>query len=214
MAARTRRPAGRSAHKHRAIFEAARATFLARGYTDASMDEIAAVAGVSKPTIYTHFGDKEALFTATIAADIAEADSRTRAMLEALPATRDLEGDLRRFARQHLADVMQPHLVRMRRRLIAEAERFPKLAATWYGNGPEKGIETLAGVFSALAARKLLRIDDARAAAEQFNWLVLIPLNRAMFIPRTASARERRRAADRAVDMFLAAYGSPRSKRR
>jgi TetR/AcrR family transcriptional regulator, mexJK operon transcriptional repressor len=93
-------------------------------------------------------------------------------MLEALPATRNLEGDLRRFARQHLADVMQPHLIRMRRRLIAEAERFPQLSATWYRSGPEKGHETLAAVFSALAARQLLQIHDPLVAAEQFNWLV------------------------------------------
>jgi AcrR family transcriptional regulator len=209
-----RRRVGRSASKHRAIFKAARATFLARGYDDTSMDEIAAAAGVSKPTIYKHFGDKGGLFGAAISAEIAEAESRTHAMLEALPATRNLEDDLRRFARQHLTDVMQPHLLRMRRRLIAEAERFPQLAATWYRNGPEKGHETLAAVFSALAARQLLNIDDAIVAAEQFNWLVLIPVNRAMFITRPVNRRDLHRAADRAVDTFLAAYGSHARKAR
>jgi len=173
MATKTRLLVGRSARKHRAIIKAARTTFLAKGYDDTSVDEIAAIAAVSKPTIYKHFGDKVGLFGATIATAIAEAKSHTQATIEALPATRNLEGDLRRFARQHLAEVMQPHLLRMRRRLIAEAERFPQLAATWYRNGPEKGHETLAAVFSALAARGLLQIDDALVAAEQFNWLVL-----------------------------------------
>ena len=213
MAAKTRLGVGRSARKHGAIFKAARATFLAKGYDDTSMDEIAGIAGVSKPTIYKHFGDKDGLFGATIAAEIAEVESHTQAMLDALPATRNLEGDLRRLARQHLADVMQPHLIRMRRRLIAEAERFPQLAATWYKNGPEKGHETLAAIFSALAARQLLEIDDALVAAEQFNWLVLIPLNRAMFIRRPVNTRDLHRAADRAVDIFLAAYGSQKSTR-
>ena len=208
MATKTRLLVGRSARKHRAIIKAARATFLAKGYDDTSVGEIAAIAAVSKPTIYKHFGDKVGLFGATIATAIAEAKSHTQATIEALPATRNLEGDLRRFARQHLAEVMQPHLVRMRRRLIAEAERFPQLAATWYRNGPEKGHETLAAVFSALAARGLLQIDDALVAAEQFNWLVLIPLNRAMFITRSVNKRDLDRAADRAVDIFLAAYGS------
>jgi AcrR family transcriptional regulator len=214
MAANTRRPGGRSARKHRAIFKAARTTFLAKGYDDTSMDAIAALAGVSKPTIYKHFGDKDGLFRATIAAEIAEAESHTQAMLDALPATRNLERDLRRFARQHLTDVMQPHLVRMRRRLIAEAERFPQLAASWYRSGPEKGHETLAAIFSALAARQLLRIDDALVAAEQFNWLVLIPLNRAMFITRPVRSRDLHRAADRAVATFLAAYRSQEPERR
>lgn len=214
MASTMRQQVGRSASKHHAIFTAARTTFLAKGYADTSMDEIAARAGVSKPTIYQHFGDKDGLFGATIIAEIAEAESHTRAMLAALPATRNLARDLRRFARQHLADVMHPDLVRMRRRLIAEAERFPEVATTWYRNGPEKGHATLAAVFAALSARRLLEVDDALVAAEQFNWLVLIPLNRAMFIPQRISTRDLHRAADRAVEVFLAAYGSGRSARR
>ncbi len=214
MASTMRQRVGRSARKHHAIFSAARTTFLANGYADTSMDEIATLAGVSKPTIYQHFGDKDGLFGATIIAEIAEAESHTHAMLAALPATRNLERDLRRFARQHLADVMHPDLVRMRRRLIAEAERFPELATTWYRNGPEKGHATLAAVFAALGARRLLVVDDALAAAEQFNWLVLIPLNRAMFITQPIRTRDLRRAADRAVDVFLAAYGPKRPTRR
>lgn len=207
-----RKPGGRSAQKHRAILDAARSAFLASGYDGASMDDIADAAGVSKPTIYKHFGDKDRLFTETIETDIAEAESHTQALIDALPTTRDLEADLRQFARVHLADVMQPHLVRMRRRLIGEAERFPDLAKSWYENGPAKGHETLARVFCKLADRGLLRMDDPLTAAEQFNWLVLIPLHRAMFTTHSVDVAELNEAADRAVRMFLDAY-RPRSSR-
>mgnify|MGYP006392031535 CR=1 FL=1 len=53
---------GRSARKHRAIMEAATTVFLRSGYLGTSMDEIAALAEVSKQTVYKHFGSKEQLF--------------------------------------------------------------------------------------------------------------------------------------------------------
>ena len=40
--------------------------FAARGYTAASMDEIAERVGVSKPMVYSHFGSKEQLYFAYI----------------------------------------------------------------------------------------------------------------------------------------------------
>jgi TetR/AcrR family transcriptional regulator, mexJK operon transcriptional repressor len=54
---------GRSARKRRAIMEAATTVFLGKGYLGTSMDEIAALAAVSKQTVYKHFADKEGLFT-------------------------------------------------------------------------------------------------------------------------------------------------------
>ena len=49
------------------ILDAAQQVFLKRGYQSASVDEIAEMAPVSKPTIYAHFDGKEALFEAVIA---------------------------------------------------------------------------------------------------------------------------------------------------
>ncbi len=40
--------------------------FLEHGYAGARIDKIVAAAGVSKATVYRHFADKEALFTALI----------------------------------------------------------------------------------------------------------------------------------------------------
>ena len=52
--------------KRDAILEAAARVFFESGYAAASMDEIAREAGVSKQTVYSHFGAKEALFGAFI----------------------------------------------------------------------------------------------------------------------------------------------------
>ena len=48
--------------KAETILQGAMQEFLAKGYSTASMDRVAAAAGVSKATVYSHFGDKETLF--------------------------------------------------------------------------------------------------------------------------------------------------------
>jgi TetR/AcrR family transcriptional regulator, mexJK operon transcriptional repressor len=202
---------GRSARKRRAIMTAARTLFLAKGYDGASMDDVAALAAVSKQTVYKHFADKKRLFTAIITGDIDAAESLTAQIVAALGDSEDLEHDLRQFARQHVIDVTQPHLIQLRRIVIAEAERFPELARTWYASGPERAHATLADQFRALARRGLLRVDDPLLAAQHLNWLILsIPLNRAMFhgndIEFTSSELER--YADEGARVFLAAYGA------
>lgn len=189
---------------------AARTLFLAKGYDGASMDDVAALAAVSKQTVYKHFADKKRLFTAIITGDIDAAESLTAQIVAALGDSEDLEHDLRQFARQHVIDVTQPHLIQLRRIVIAEAERFPELARTWYASGPERAHATLADQFRALARRGLLRVDDPLLAAQHLNWLILsIPLNRAMFhgndIEFTPSELER--YADEGARVFLAAYG-------
>jgi TetR/AcrR family transcriptional repressor of mexJK operon len=52
--------------KRKAILEAAKILFLANGYEGSSMDAIAAEAGVSKLTVYSHFSDKENLFVEAV----------------------------------------------------------------------------------------------------------------------------------------------------
>ena len=48
------------------MLEAAGDAFAARGFHGASMDEIAAAAGISKPMLYTYFGSKEGLYAAYV----------------------------------------------------------------------------------------------------------------------------------------------------
>jgi AcrR family transcriptional regulator len=48
------------------ILQGAMQEFLQNGYAGTSMDKVAATAGVSKPTVYNYFKDKEGLFRALI----------------------------------------------------------------------------------------------------------------------------------------------------
>lgn len=203
---------GRSTRKRRAILDAARALFLRKGYAGTSMDDVAALAEVSKQTVYKNFADKQHLFIDLITADIAQVEGPGDPLAETMPDSADVEQDLREFARRHLADVMQPHLLRMRRVLIGEADRFPELAQAWYASGPERSCAMFSRWFEALDRRGLLRVDDPPLAAQHFNWLILsIPLNKAMSCGLDEpifTQRELEHYADEGVRVFLAAYGA------
>lgn len=201
---------GRSARKRQAILDAAREAFLSKGYGRTSMDEIAAAAAVSKQTVYKNFADKESLFTEIIDRSIAETDQDAPTIVRSWADSTDLEADLLAFARRHVVQVLQPHLVQMRRVVIAEAERFPDLARTWYDHAPRRAHATFAAEFAELTARGVLRVDDPAVAAEHFNWLILsIPMNRLMFLPdQTFTRAELERYAEEGVRVFLAAYAA------
>ena len=52
--------------RREAMLDAALEVFSRDGYDGGNIDEIARVAGVAKPTVYSHFGDKAALFEETL----------------------------------------------------------------------------------------------------------------------------------------------------
>lgn len=205
-------PEGRSARKRRAIVEAAAGLFLDHGYQGTSMDEIAALAAVSKQTVYKNFSDKEQLFSDIVLGAAARADEFIQALPRVLAGTDDLRAGLQALARQYLATVMQPRLLQLRRLIISEAGRFPDLARTYYRRVPERVMDALAAQLGELAGRGLLRVDDPHVAASHLAFLILgLPLDRAMFLGtgHELSAAELDRRADDAVDVFLAAYGRP-----
>ena len=130
----------RSPRKRRAILEAGTEVFLQNGYRGASMDEIAALAGVSKQTVYKHFSDKEALFTEIVIGAVDAVAGPVHDEVLRLEDSGDVEADLRGLARRLLGRVMQPRILRLRRLVIGEAGRFPDLGRTFYEQGPGRTI--------------------------------------------------------------------------
>jgi len=205
-------PEGRSARKRRAIVEAAAGLFLDHGYQGTSMDEIAALAAVSKQTVYKNFSDKEQLFSDVVLGAAARADEFIQALPRVLAGADDLRAGLQALARQYLATVMQPRLLQLRRLIISEAGRFPDLARPYYQRVPDRVMDALATQLGELARCGLLRAGDPHVAASHLAFLILgPPLDRAMFLGtgHEVSAAELDRRADDAVDVFLAAYGRP-----
>jgi TetR/AcrR family transcriptional regulator, mexJK operon transcriptional repressor len=200
----------RSDRKHRAILDAATVLFLRHGYLGTTVDEVAATAGVSKPTIYKHFTDKRRLFLEIVASTVDEAGEAVQAAVSGLADTRDVEADLRELARRQLGQVLRPHIIQVRRLVIGETSRFPELGRTFYEHGPGRTIAALAEAFTGLDARGVLQVLDPVTAATQFNWLVMsAPVNQAMLLGDDGipTAPELDRHIESAVQVFLAAYG-------
>lgn len=68
------------------VLRQARALFMQRGYASVTVEEVAAAVGVTKPTLYYHFGDKEGLYAAVLVDLMCEVGSYI-ARVVAKPAT-------------------------------------------------------------------------------------------------------------------------------
>ena len=207
----------RSARKHREILSAGTAAFIATGYDGTSMEEIATSAGVSKQTIYKHFADKERLFSEIVLATTERVEEVVALVLGTFAETHDLEKDFRQLGRRFLSAVMQPERLKLRRLVIASADRMPELGRVWYQNGFERVLAALATSFGRLTERGVLRTKDPHLAANHFAGILLwIPVNEAMFTgnDKPKSDAELDRLADAAVSAFLMAYGADLEKPR
>jgi TetR/AcrR family transcriptional repressor of mexJK operon len=200
---------GRSARKRRAIMEAATTLFLRKGYQGTSMDEIAALAAVSKQTVYKNFADKERLFSDIILGMTERVEEFLQALPLLLQDADDLEETLGALGRRYITSVIHPDVLQVRRLVVREAGRFPDLARTYYEQAPQRTVVTLASCLQRLAERGLLRLEDPLVAANHFAFLILgMPLDRAMFGAEddTLTAADHERFADAGVRVFLAAY--------
>jgi TetR/AcrR family transcriptional regulator, mexJK operon transcriptional repressor len=199
----------RSARKRRAILEAATNIFLDKGYDGTTMDDIANLATVSKPTVYKHFADKEQLFANIVRSTADQVDDLVRVVVDTLTDPKDVENSLTELARRLVTSLMQPQMLRLRRLVIANAERFPDVGRMWYELGFGRVLVTLATCLQRLTDHKLLRLDDPILAANHFVGLLLwIPLNKAMFSgDHRASEVDLERYTRSAVRAFLTGYG-------
>ena len=193
------------------ILAAAEEVFLKNGFLGANMDAVADLADVSKQTVYAHFRSKEALFIEIVEAMTGGA---AEAIGEDVP---DIFGDRRvgpfllEVANDQLDVVMTPRLMRLRRMVIGEVERFPDLGRSLYENGPIRSIRRVERALRHYMDIEQIRACDPFEAATHFNWLVMgAPTNRAMLlgddgIPKRPELMDHAREA---VRIFLSAYGT------
>jgi TetR/AcrR family transcriptional regulator, mexJK operon transcriptional repressor len=203
----------RIARSRAAIVGAAYEHFLANGYLGANVDVIAAEARVSKRTVYNIFGGKEQLFREILAEAFSAAERFSAEVVSTLADADDVAVELRATASTLVRAVLNSRVVRLRRLLIGEAERFPELATEYYERAPGRVMDALAEAMTQLARRGLLSVDEPRQASEHFAFLVLgAPLDRALFTAGDAEplTDEVERRALGGVDVFLRAYGPRR----
>ncbi|HEX4833006.1 MAG TPA: TetR/AcrR family transcriptional regulator [Trebonia sp.] len=204
----TRIPAGeRADRKRQAIVAAARTVFIRDGF-EAGMDLIAAEAGVSKVTVYNHFGSKEALFLAVVTDALEYALGTAVAGTQArLDSSEDLRESLIWTAEAWVHGMTEPDVVALRTLVVSEVRRFPELGAAWQQAGPGRAQPALVATFQRLIGTGRLTMPDIELACIQLYALVLYPHLVHSAYGQRLSPSMTRGLITCGVDMFLAHYG-------
>lgn len=192
--------------KRRAILRAATRLFLQRGFAGTSMDAIAGAAGVSKLTLYAHFGSKDGLFQEMVRERCASyGQGGSYEALLAVPP----RAALGRIGRSFLGLLLDPEVVRLHNVIAAESARRPRMARLFFSAGPERISAALADYLRRATEGGQLAVPDPALAAEQFHALVKgMPHFRATLHLRPPPTPAGLRAnVERCVDLFLRAYG-------
>jgi TetR/AcrR family transcriptional regulator, mexJK operon transcriptional repressor len=199
----------RSARKDREIIQAATAAFIGKGYDGTSMEEIATRAGASKQTVYKHFTDKETLFGEVVLSTATQVNDIIESVTTLLSEAKFMEGGLQQLARRLITMLMDEELLKLRRLIIANADRMPQLGRSWYEKGFERMLASTASCFQKLTSRGLIQTSDPYLAASHlFGMLLWIPMNEAMFTGSNRRSRaELEQHADASVEAFLVTYG-------
>ncbi|OHC63109.1 MAG: hypothetical protein A2045_00710 [Rhodocyclales bacterium GWA2_65_20] len=189
------------------LIQAATEAFMKEGYR-ASVDSIAARAGVAKQTLYNHFPSKNDLFS-----EVARlASSSILVTLE--DGSRDVRERLLSFAAAFSAKVLGEEGLAYYRVMIAETARFPDLAQAFFVKGPEQTASCLAEFLDRAMAAGSLRRDDPRFAAELLlSMLVGYERTRRLLAGPSATSHADGARIEQTVDCFLRAYAPERASR-
>ena len=194
-----------SPEKRVQILTGAATVFAADGYEGASMARIAAVAGVSKGTLYNHFDSKAALFTAYVGEKCQQTLARVfdGANHDGDPAE-VLRGIGKRMVQMMLSDVG----LAIYRVVIAEATKFPDLARGFFESGPARAIGFMADWLAEETRRGRLNVPDPAFAAEQFFNLcqTRLVLRRKLEMLPDPPERDIDEVVDASITMFLKSY--------
>ncbi|MBV4460086.1 TetR/AcrR family transcriptional regulator [Pseudomonas sp. COR58] len=155
--------------KRQAILEAAKTLFLSHGYANTSMDAVAAEAGVSKLTVYSHFNDKETLFSAAVAA---KCEAQLPSMVFELPDGIPVENVLLNIARGFHQLINSEESVNLHRLIMALGSQDPKLSLIFFEAGPQRMVQGMERLLTRVNETGELSIDLPRNAAEHFFCLI------------------------------------------
>lgn len=185
--------------KREQIVNAALETFLQYGYKGTSMNRVAEKAGVIKQTIYSHFRDKEGLFTAIIESLTLE---HFKAQFgEHIASNEPPEKVLRKIAETFAGRQADKSYIALLRTVIGESSRFPELARLYVSTVIKPAMKILCDYFN---AHPELNIKDAEAYARIYcGSLVSYILTQEILYGKEVLPFRIERLADNLIDLIL-----------
>lgn len=154
--------------KRAAILDAAKRMFTAHGFERVSMDQIAAEAGVSKLTVYSHFGDKETLFSAAISA---KCEEQLAGGLFVVDPDSSLREQLLGIGRAFVALINSEEALAIHR-VVTTQPPPAKLGRLFWEAGPRRVQEAFESFLRAEIEAGALVVPDLHRAASQFFCLL------------------------------------------
>jgi len=205
VAPQPRRGRPRDPERYRRIVEAARSHFNAHGLERANVDAIAADAGVSKMTIYSHFASKEGLFEAVVR-DRTDRVVGGVAGVDTLDPTQPQKA-LLAIGEQFLALAREEDTLGQFRLIYGAAAVQREACRAFYKQGADRLISDLAAYLRRADAQGTLNIRRPRQAADLFLSMFLGDGHiRGLMMLDMPDARENRALLREAVRVFMAAY--------
>lgn len=204
-APKPRRGRPRDPERCRRIMEAAHHHFNTHGLERASVDAIAADAGVSKMTIYSHFASKEGLFEAVVR-------ERTDRVVGGVAGVEALDPKQPRKAllaigEQFLTLAREDDALGQFRSLYGAAGAQPEACRAFYRQGAERLIGDLAAYLRRAGAAGTLKVQQPRQAADLFLSMFLGDGHiRGLLMLEMPDERENKALLREAVRVFMAAY--------
>jgi TetR/AcrR family transcriptional regulator, mexJK operon transcriptional repressor len=194
-----------SERKRDAIARAALTLFAIDGYERTSVDAIAMEAGVSKRTVYSHYGDKETLFLSVVRDTYESMLARIGEIVDDVPWDRDLGAALTECATDITRSIVRsPERATLSRLLITEAPHFPDVIDLLH---TREITPLIAAPLERLARAGRLVLTDGRQAAEHLAALTFGQVSsRSLMGTVPIGEEETTRLIKGGVQVFLRAY--------
>ena len=208
MTEKKQRRRGRPANEAlgQAIIDAASELFVKLGFQATTMDKVAQRAKISKLSIYRHFENKEALFSAAIAAHCHQ--FAPQALIEGVDGS--AEDQLIAVGSSLLRTLLSPDVRSVEAMIMADKTNQKSLSKLHYEAGPAYVIAQIEALLRQLHAKAVLNVPNALQSARLFA--ALIKGSDLLTIVRfdEASAEDENEIESycrSAVAMFIAAHG-------
>lgn len=153
----------RKQDRRQAIVDAARESFLTRGYAGTSMSGLVKTLGGSKTTLWTYFRTKEELFAAVI--EDVTASFRT-VLDDEITDVETLEAGLTRFCSGFLHKLGSSDGLATWRLVVAESGRFPEIGRIFNARAVQQTRASLAMFLDRHVASRALLSEDTGEMAE------------------------------------------------
>ncbi|MBV7316401.1 TetR/AcrR family transcriptional regulator [Shewanella sp. NIFS-20-20] len=194
----------RSDMKRQQILDAAMTLFCVQGFTQTSMIEVAKHADVSKQTVYAHFGSKDELFVAAIAAKCAMHQISDSLLSDVHQVEKCIQG----FSQAFAGMIITPEAIAVFKACVAQSDSHPEVSALFYDAGPKHVVGLLSQYLQQVKALGYYDFGDCHHAAVRLCLMLFGEQKMQMELGLAISdtAEQRQCYVSQTAQMFLRAY--------